>query len=206
MDDKHIQILQKALGLFIQFGVKSQTMEDIASNMGMSKKTLYQFVKNKEDLVTQTLTFFINQHKAKFSEILKGNGNAIDKFITINKLVSKQLQEVHPSVLFDIQKYYPAAWKILREFKFSFISDLIKENLNQGIAEGLYRDNLNVEVITFMYTTMADNLFSHNHLSIKYSIAQLHKELVRYHIRGIAGEKGIHYLLKKLNHDNEQLF
>ena len=206
MEDKFKDILAKAIALFMQFGVKSQTMDDVASKLGMSKKTLYQYVSNKEDLVLKAIRFFVENQKKQFEEILQTEGNAIEHFIAINKVISAQLKQMHPSIMFDVQKYYPEAWNVVRDFKIEFISQLIKDNITQGVKESLYRPNLNKEIVAFMYVTMADNLFSMNPLSMKYSIFDLHRELVRYHIRAIASEKGLHYLQQKININNEEEF
>ncbi|GAB4250662.1 MAG: TetR/AcrR family transcriptional regulator [Vicingaceae bacterium] len=199
MESKHKEILQRTIQLFMQYGIKSHTMDDIAAKLGMSKKTIYQFIKNKEDLVFQALSMFIEIQKQKFETILKKPLNAIDQFISINQEIGQHLKQTHPSVMFDVQKYYPEAWDLVRNFKNEFIAQLIKENLSKGISEGLYRNNINPEIVAFLYVSMADNLFNINHLSMKYSIVQLHRELVRYHIRAVANEKGILHLQKTFN-------
>ncbi len=207
VDEKHLDILQKSIALFMQYGIKSQTMDDIASKMGISKKTLYQYVKNKEDLVQQGISFFVEKRKKEFDEITCcESGNAIDRFIAINRVISQELKQMHPSILFDIQKYYPQAWEVVREFKIDFITQLIKDNIEQGIKEGLYRENLEKNIVAFMYVTMADNLFTTNPLSMQYSIFHLHLELVRYHIRGIASEKGLNYLIENINKNENDPF
>jgi AcrR family transcriptional regulator len=203
MDQKHLDILVRTQQLFMQFGIKSQTISDIASKLGVSKKTLYLYIKNKEDLVLQVLKLFIEHQKQKFETILQQPINAIDQFIAINQEIGQQLKQMHPSVKYDVQKYYPEAWEMVRQFKNDFVSQLIINNINKGIEEGFYRENLNPEIISFLYVKMADNLFSINELSVKYSIVQLHKELVRYHIRAVANDKGIKYLQQTFNKQNE---
>ena len=187
----------------MQFGIKSQTVSDIASKLGVSKKTLYLYINNKEDLVMQVMKMFIEYQKQKFEEILQQPLNAIDRFIAINQEIGQQLKQMHPSVMFDVQKYYPEAWEMVRQFKNDFIAKLIVDNIEQGIGEGLYRKNINPEIVSFLYVNMADNLFTINDLSLKYSIVQLHKELARYHIRAVANEKGINYLQQTFNNKDE---
>ncbi|HCQ30458.1 MAG TPA: hypothetical protein DIU39_09240 [Flavobacteriales bacterium] len=203
MEQKHLEILQRTQQLFMQFGIKSQTVSDIASKLGVSKKTLYLYINNKEDLVMQVMKMFIEYQKQKFEEILQQPLNAIDRFIAINQEIGQQLKQMHPSVMFDVQKYYPEAWEMVRQFKNDFIAKLIVDNIEQGIGEGLYRKNINPEIVSFLYVNMADNLFTINDLSLKYSIVQLHKELARYHIRAVANEKGINYLQQTFNNKDE---
>ncbi len=180
-------------------------MDDIASKLGVSKKTLYRYVKNKEDLVGRVIDYFIEQQQQMILMIVKDKQfNAIQAFVEINKNFGNHLKQTHPSVIFDIQKYYPSAWQKMRSFKMDFIFNIVAENINKGIAEGLYRNNINAEIVAFLYVTMADNLFNVNQLAEKYLLNQLHIELVRYHVRGIANEKGIKYLQEILNKNEDE--
>jgi AcrR family transcriptional regulator len=104
-------------------------MDDMCREMGISKKTLYQFVKDKTDLVNQTMKVEIDNDQNKISEITQKNLNAIDEIFEITQLVSERIKHMHPSILFDMQKYYPEAWDIIDKHRRDFIVKTIKQNL-----------------------------------------------------------------------------
>ncbi len=199
MDEKELQILLQVEALFMQYGVKSLTMDDVARHLSISKKTLYQYVSNKNELVQKALGRHIDKERQDMEEICSSATNAIDELFAISKHVSGMLKNIHPSVVFDLQKYYPEAWQIFDEYKMNYIYDCISTNLERGIKEGLYRDNLDVPIVSRIYIGRVDMLFDPKLFPPgQFNIADVYLELIRYHVRGIASEKGIEYLVKKV--------
>lgn len=188
--------------LFMRYGIKSLTMDDIARHLGMSKKTIYQFVKDKKDLVNKCVSLAIEDEQCILCDTKEQKGNAIDILLDINERVSIKLQNVQPSVMYDIERYYPEAWKIMQNHKKEFIFNMLKENLELGMKEGLYRSNLIPDIIAGNYVVLINQLFDSEYFnSSSYDFKTLHREIARYHIRGIANEQGRLYLKKKLNAD-----
>lgn len=189
--------------LFVKFGIKSLTMDDIARQLGISKKTLYLSFSNKKDLVKKVMEYQISNIQCDVVEMCSGEGNAIDELMGIGKKVNEGLSDAHPSIMFDIQKYYPQAWKVLMNHKEEFVFNKMLTNLYDGIKQGLYRENLNPEVITKAFMVMTEAMMS-NQLAIpgKFNFQELHLELMRYHIRGIANGKGREYLKQQFKEDN----
>lgn len=189
--------------LFVKFGIKSLTMDDIARQLGISKKTLYLSFSNKKDLVKKVMEYQISNIQCDVVEMCSGEGNAIDELMGIGKKVNEGLSDAHPSIMFDIQKYYPQAWKVLMNHKEEFVFNKMLTNLYDGIEQGLYRENLNPEVITKAFMVMTEAMMS-NQLAIpgKFNFQELHLELMRYHIRGIANGKGREYLKQQFKEDN----
>ena len=201
MDEK--EILVKTALLFKTYGIKSMTMDEIARQLGISKKTLYQFVNNKNDLVLKMMSMHIGQEQDCIEEVYKETNNAIDELMETSKLVSSQVKEMHPSVMFDLNKYHPEAFHLLRDHKDKFIYKNIKRNLETGIEEGLYRNNLTPELVTRLYLSMVHSIMGPEDFSNKeFSYADLHLEMMRYHIRGIASAKGREYLKQKFKQEN----
>lgn len=189
--------------LFLKYGIKSLTMDDIARQLGISKKTLYISFANKRDLVKKVIEYQISSVQCDVeNECIEGE-NAIDELMGIGRKVNEGLSDAHPSIMYDIQKYYPQAWKVLMEHKEEFVFNKMLMNLKRGIEEGLYRDNLNPEVLTKAYMVMTEAMMS-NQLALpgKFNFQELHLELMRYHIRGIANGKGREYLKQKFKEDN----
>ncbi len=206
MDDRHANILAQSAQLFMRLGIRSVNMDDVAKELGMSKKTLYKYVKDKNDLVHQVFSEYLRCEEQMVSNILTENDNAIDEIIGITKFVSEQLGNIHPAVLFDMQKYYPDVWSLMEKHKQNFIYSCTLNNLERGMKQGYYRSNLNADVIARLYVAKIDVVLdSAVFPSQEYQLAEVHMEWMRYHIRGIATRKGIDYLKAKLKSENIQL-
>jgi AcrR family transcriptional regulator len=198
-EDKSSQLIRTVLELFMKFGIKSLTMDDISRKLGISKKTLYQFVKDKKDLVKKGMVLCLEDEQNMIAEITKESNNAIDELIEITKCANARLTEMHASVIYDIQKYHPESWILMENHKKEFVKGVILENTKRGIEEGYYRDNLNPEVIASLYIIMIDSLFhADENFGKEVSLGDLHLEMIRYHVKGIANEKGIALLKKTL--------
>ena len=117
--------------------------------------------------------------------------------------MSEKLQNVQPAVMYDLQHHYPEAWKVMEDHKKCFVFDKVKANITSGINQGLYRENVNPEIIASIYIIMINKLFDTDLFpSNKYKFSDIHKEIARYHIRGIASKKGIEYLQKQFKENN----
>jgi AcrR family transcriptional regulator len=206
MDERGIELLGKTAELFMRFGIKSMTMDDIARQLGVSKKTLYLYVTDKNDLVEKVMTAIVDHEKAMTSQLCERYTNAIDLLFELTKEVSKKFGQVHPSINYDMQKYHPKAWSIFETFRTDFIAGCIEDNIRIGIEQDLYRDNIDPFVISRLYAAKMDmcsdgEVFPPD----RYNFKTIHLELMRYHIRGIASEKGLKYLRKKVKQENIQL-
>jgi TetR/AcrR family transcriptional regulator, cholesterol catabolism regulator len=205
--DKKMETITQATMLFMKYGIKSLTMDDVASQLGISKKTLYQFVSDKKDLVKQGLGMMIGHEKMVLCNNLEASETAIDELIGVTRCISSEIGEMHPSVIFDLQKYYPEAWKLMENHKKEFIYNLMLENLKRGMKEGCYRENLNPLVVANIYIGMIDNILKpENPINKTLSIDKLHTEIIRYHIKGIANEKGMEYLKEVLKNKEDNNF
>lgn len=205
--DKKTEIISGATKLFMKYGIKSLTMDDVARHLGISKKTLYQYVSDKKDLVKKGVSLLIEREKSILCTAKDESNTAIDELINVTKCVSSEVGEMHPSVIFDLQKYHPSAWKLIENHKKGFIFNMMLENLKRGINEGYYRDNLNPLLIANIYIGMMDKIInSENPLAKSITFDEMHKEIIRYHIKGIANKKGIEYLKEALkNNGNTKL-
>lgn len=198
MDVRKKDILEQAHRLFMRFGIKSMTMDDVATQLRVSKKTLYEHFTDKNDLVEQVVAGVRDHHRTTIDGICAKGLNAIDENQEIITFIVGQIAGVHPSVQFDLQKYHPKAWGLLEEQERTDIHQCVGANLRKGIKEGLYRENLDVEVITRLYIARIDStwdgrVFPPDRFSVK-DVLWKHFE---YHIRGIASRKGLEYLEKK---------
>jgi len=199
MTSLKIKLLTQIHGIFMRNGIRSVTMDDISRGLSISKKTLYKYVTDKGDLVCQVMSVMCEEEEETIVEIAKENNNAIDEIIEIAKYVNGRLKQIHPSIHYDLEKYYPEAWERFTKHKLQFILNTVKSNLERGIKQGLYRKNLNCDIIAKLYISKIDVVFDgrvfppHEH-----SFVDVYDELMRYHIKGIASEKGLTYLSEKL--------
>jgi len=197
MEEKDIII--KAGELFVKYGIKSMTMDDIAREMGVSKKTLYQFVENKKDLVKKVMSLHIHNQQDCICEMHSAEGNAIDKLMEIGAFVNQHMRSLHPSVIFDLKKYHPEAWGYLNKHKEEFIYTTIKSNLEEGMSEGLYREDLKPDLVARLYMGMTNALIDPESFpSDQFSKEELHNEMTKYHIRAVLSKKGIEYIKTKM--------
>lgn len=195
MDKKEKDLLGSIMAIFIKFGIKSLTMDDITRHLGISKKTLYLYVRDKKDLVFKGTQLMIKEEQNYILDKVEESETAVDELIEMTKCISLKFGEIHPSVVYDLQKYHPASWKLLEEHKQNFVYNIILKNLNRGIKEGYYRKNLNAELIAFVYISMLDNTINADTpLDLSLSIEKIHIEIINYHIKGISNEKGVAYL------------
>lgn len=196
------QILERAQELFFTYGVKSTTMDDLAKAMGASKKTIYQYVNNKADLVSKTMEKHLRLETETFAEIKARDLNAIEEMLEISRMVTTHLKSLNPTIINDLQKYYPTAWAQLTEFKNNFISKSIEENIRKGMEEGLYRDDLNPNIVAKLYSARTDCIVDQKIFPFtKYTVIEVYKEFLYHHIRGIATEKGLAVLDEKIKND-----
>ena len=202
--DREQQILQESGKVFMRLGIRSVNMDDIAQHLRISKKTLYQYVKDKNELVLKAVGRITDHHRACILGICAKSHNAIDESFEITRFVASQVGQVHPSVHFDLQKYHPEAWELLQSTERRDIHACITNNLQKGIEEGLYREDLDIDVIARIYISRFDVTFDGELFPAdKYHFEDVIWELFRYHIRGIASDKGVKYLVKKVKKERD---
>lgn len=188
-------IIEKAREMYYQYGIKSITMDDVARELGISKKTLYQFVKNKTDLVKKVVDFEIRKRAGEFKKLDKSKLNAIEELFEVNRQINYMLEKHNPSMHYDLRKYYPDIFKRLQVSKREGMLKSMIFNLEKGKKEGLYRKEIDIEIIARMQIARAENVIENSYVSIRdYTSRKFFSELFIYHIRGIANSKGIRFL------------
>jgi TetR/AcrR family transcriptional regulator, cholesterol catabolism regulator len=180
-------------------GIKSVTMDDVSKELGISKKTLYQHFENKYQLVEAVITTHVEREKACIDEIAEGAKDALEEMVKIGVLLASTIEDVSPSTLFDLQKYYFKTWKILMKNQDERIVNSIIQNIEKGIAGGYYREDVNAEVIARIYAKatymIVDEIANPNS---QFTRKEMIWELHNYHIHAIATSKGLK-LWKKYN-------
>ncbi len=189
------QILEKAEELYLKIGIKSVSMDDLARSLGISKKTLYQYVENKNDLVSQIIDCHINEEIAVVTEILKNSDNAIDEMLKVAKYVLSQLRKLSPTVIYDLKKYYRNCWETIERHNQFFVYNHIKHNIERGQKEEIYRKDVNADIIAKLYVSQNFLVVDEDLFPLKeYDRDKLFNQFIMYHIRGIACPHGLEIL------------
>jgi AcrR family transcriptional regulator len=185
------KIIHNAADMFITLGFKSVTMDDIAANMGISKKTIYTHFKNKTDLVKEATLAMFNVISHGIDCISGQDKNPIEELYDIKKFVMMHLKDEKSSPQYQLQKYYPEIFNTLKGLQFDTMQECTLKNLRKGVEQGLYRDNLNIEFVSRIYFIGVigmkdDKLFP----SQNFPKAKLMEDYLEYHLRGIVTKKG----------------
>lgn len=203
------ELYSKVLDLYKKYGVKSVTMDDVARELGISKKTLYIHVADKKELVEKVIHYDFDVVKDCFMEVFDREGlNAIEQLFEVNYFMRNLLKYHSFSLDYDLKKYYPELFREISERKQHEMYKSVLENMKKGKAEGIYREELNEELVAKLYVSRIVSAHDSEFMTIEDFIApEAYKEYFVYHIRGIANEKGIRILednIDKLHHtDNE---
>ncbi len=197
--DIEIQILKKAEELFMRYGLKSVTMDDIARQLGMSKKTLYQYVENKTDLITKTIVATIEEEKAMMLSARESSTDSIEEMLKIARYAIQQLRKLSPTLVYDLQKYYQHIWQLIQKLHKEHGHQMIKENIERGKAQGVYRADVNPDILAKMYVMGTFSVVDEELFPLKnYNKENLFIEFIKYHIHGIASEKGLELYKKHI--------
>lgn len=199
MIDDLKNILLKVRELYMKYGIKSITMDDIATELAISKKTLYQFVTDKDDLVGKFIDNEIALRQDQLFKCFQIGFNAIEELFEISFFMNQLLKDQNPATEHDLKKYYPHHFQRMVETRRERMYNYILLNLKKGKGEGLYRKELDEEIIAKLYLSRSENIHFNEIFTIEeITSVKLFTELLTYHIRGIATEKGIIVLEKKI--------
>lgn len=194
------RILLKAHDLFNRYGIRSVSMDDLAAQLGMSKKTLYQSYTDKDSLVDDVFSSVIEENRDNCCYAQDQASNALQEVFMAFDKVMKMFSEMNPSVLFDMEKYHPKTYKKFKEFQNGFLYKMISANLNRGIEEGLYRENIDVDTLSRfrIYSVMLpfnSEVFPEN----RTKLVQIELVLFEHFLSGIATPKGLKMIQKYFN-------
>lgn len=197
MKDK---IIQKAAEMFINLGFKSVTMDDIANEMGISKKTIYSHFNNKTQLVKETVLTVFHTITCGIDDIRSLEKNPIEELYEIKKFAMLQLKNEKTSPQYQLQKYYPEIYAMVKKMKFENMNECTLDNLKRGVALGFYRENINIHFISRIYflalTELNNDTMFPPHQFPKIMVME---EYLEYHLRGIVTEKGQKILNQFIN-------
>jgi len=199
MESNAIRILEKVKKLYHRHGIKSVTMDDVANHLGISKKTIYNYFKNKEDLVRQVLLLEQEQRSVILEGILKKKLNSIEELSEIYKMINELFQEYNSSMEYDIRKYYPDIYTWVKEAKRKWMYEAMYNNMKRGKREGLYRKDLDTSIIARLQVAQTENLINNDVFSMEELTSfKVLWEIFIFHLRGILNQKGMEFFITRL--------
>jgi AcrR family transcriptional regulator len=191
------RIQSAAHELFMKYGIRTISMDDIAKHLSISKKTIYQSYKDKDELVHELMTIKLKEDSKRFQDLGKESENVIDEVFNMMKHMGKVIGQVNPSFFYDLQKYHPESWKLFKGFKENFILKMVEETLVRGIKQGLIRPEVNVKIISRMRMEQIDMGFNPAIFPPdKFQIIDVQLSMIDHFLYGICTLKG-HKLINK---------
>lgn len=175
----------------MRYGIRSVTMDEVASQCGISKKTIYQFFDDKDSLVETMMSAEVNSIEDKCFVGEKESENAVQEVLLGDEMAVEMFKQMNPAVMYDLQKYYPKAYKILDVHKRQFMYHEVMKNLQRGIEEGFYRPEINMDILSKLRMEAVMMPFNHEIFPpSKYSITTVMQELTSHFLYGITNTKG----------------
>jgi len=194
INERFDKIIQDSRALFWKYGFKALSMDDIARELGVSKKTLYQFVSNKTDLIAKTFDCEEQMMYKWINEVAASGLNAIDELLALSQRLNEDIDKFKPEITYALQKYYPDLYTRLLEKKKKLVHTHIKANIERGMEQGLYRSDLDVKLVAALYVEKMIGLQS---AVLDYvenlSFDHIFEVMFENHIRGIANAEGVAY-------------
>jgi AcrR family transcriptional regulator len=200
------RILAKATDLFLRYGIRTITMDEIAAQLGISKKTIYQFFTDKDDMVSAVIDQEIRKNESECEAFRHQAENAIHQTFLALESVEELLKCTNPLMLYDLEKHHPRSFNRLKEYKYQFLYKILLDNLQWGMDEGLYRDNINKDTVAkgrieLAFLVFNPDIFPHS----RYKVTEVNYELTIFFLHGVASENGKKLIEKYTNERTKKL-
>lgn len=198
MEPKH-RILHGAQELFFKYGIKSVTMDDIAKHLGISKKTIYQFYSDKDDIVHSLMEVKLKEDEVEFRADAEKAQNIIEEVFLHTKRLNHIFSNINPNIFYDLQKFHPKSWALFKTFKEKCIQQIVETALEKGKEQGLVRKEINTKIIAKL--RMEEIEMGFNPVLFppdKYKMAEVQVTFIEHFLYGVCTLKG-HKLINKYN-------
>jgi AcrR family transcriptional regulator len=198
------RILHGAEELFFKYGIKSVTMDDIAKHLAISKKTIYQFFEDKNELVETLMSVALKKDECEFKQIQTDSENVIVEVFNMMKHMGNMFSKINPNIFYDLQKYHPNAWKQFKVFKHECMAKMVEGSIERGIKEGLVRTDINAKVIARLRIEEVEmGLNPEIFPPDKFKMLDVQLAMIDHFLHGICTLKG-HKLINKYKEVTEE--
>lgn len=192
-----------AFELFCQRGIKGVSMDDIAQHLAMSKKTIYKWFDNKNDMVNAAVSNYLSNMEHTACE-LSNAANAVEELFNLVQMSRQIFSQLNQSIFYELQKYHPEAWQLWIRHKNEFTLKKIRQNMLRGISEGLFRQDLDVEVMARLRLAQIEIPFNRDFFPPhEFDLTHVQMASLELYMLGIATLKG-HKLINSLKHITEE--
>ncbi len=191
------RILKGAEELFFKYGIKSVTMDDVARHLGISKKTIYQFYSDKNEVVETLVIRQTKNNECEFQKISEDSANVVEEVFEMMKRLGLMFAQMNPNLFYDMQKYHPNSWKLFKQFKENTIERMVEDSVKRGIEQGLVRSDINTKIVARLRMEEVEMGFNPNVFPPdKFKIVDVQLALLDHFLHGICTLKG-HKLINK---------
>ena len=176
----------------MRYGIKSITMDEVARHCNMSKKTIYQHFSDKDSLVKAIMEKHMAEDVGQIDLLMKQNFSALEEVLKISEFMKKDIQEIHPSVLFDLKKYHSSAYELFEKHRDGHFIQVVSRNLEKGIAEGVYRSNIDVRLFSRLRVMEVEAMFNRNLFhEPEWDLFRVQLFFIDHFVRGLVTVKGL---------------
>lgn len=199
------RIEEKAEELFFTYGLKSVSMDDIAREAGVSKKTIYQHFSDKNAVVLSIISKLVARQEDLLKQSLKRSENAIHEVILMAENVQTLIGKLRPIMLYDLHKYFPDSWKLMKQFKEESLKNAFIKNLEKGISEGLFRKDLDFEIVSQFELIQFDSFFNpDNYPASQFKTQTVISQITRLFLYGVGSAEGQVVIKKYFENQNNE--
>lgn len=190
--------LQRVADLFMRYGIRALTMDDVARELGISKKTLYQFVESKDDLVNKVMEIHLTVECSRAEVVAIESSDALDEMLLVIRENLGDMQRMKSNIVFELQKYHREAWEKIQSYQRGFLYNVVRKNLERGISEGLYRDDFDADIVSKLHLAQTFAIFDEAWFpKPPYNSVTLFREAIMHYLHGVLSEKGRQELQKR---------
>jgi TetR/AcrR family transcriptional regulator, cholesterol catabolism regulator len=188
------RIIKEAFNLFWRYGIKSVTMDDIARELGISKRTIYQHFPDKNAIVSMVIRNELNSQTCQVDEIEETISNPVDQMIQLSVHMRLMMANINPTLLFDLKKYHPEAWQLFTDYKHQYIIQSVRDNLGNGMKMGLYRSDIDIEVLSRLRIEQIEMAFDPTLFPFnQFDMIHVQIQFLNHFLRGILTQEGFNY-------------
>lgn len=189
MEEKNLKEIGE---MFMTYGVRSVSMDDIARHLGISKKTLYQYVKDKNELVKLVTELVIEERQCEYQQVTKQATNAIEELHLMSKCLRTHVSGLNPSLVFDLKKFHADAWDLFMNFEHITVYESLIDNLERGKTEGFFRDQINIKILAKLRVEQVHMSFDpHVYPKDEFNFTDVHMQMFDHYVYGLLTAKGL---------------
>ncbi len=197
------KIIKGVEELFFKYGIKNITMDEIARHLSISKKTIYQFFKDKDEVVHSLMLHTLENDKCRINNAKDASKNVVEEVLKMMDEMREMFQRINPILFYELHKFHPQTWRVFQDFKSSFISKMVESSLKRGQVEGFIRKDINIKILTRMRVEMVEQamrgeMFPHD----QFNVVDVQLALTEHFLYGVCTLKG-HKLINKYKNIEE---